>query len=195
VCHKKLESEAQAVVPILALIMETKFGPRIWRWFFHSAKDVIVGYTWTEEKGIVSEEDTVLQDTWESGTLGLFEEDLLDDEAGSSKQKGHTKPKAKSTMHTSAKVKFDMVPRGPLNTGNTEDDLASRQSFTSALAPRQQKKRKNESASSATSSLTGNNTVDIESITTRFAEDPGFRDMLQALLQEDSSKNSRGGKK
>ena len=31
VCYSKLESETQAVVPILALITETKFGPRVWR--------------------------------------------------------------------------------------------------------------------------------------------------------------------
>ena len=29
VCHSKLTSEVQTMVPILALIMETKFGPRV----------------------------------------------------------------------------------------------------------------------------------------------------------------------
>ena len=62
VCHSKLELEAQAVVPSFALIMETKFGPRVWRWLSHSAKYTIVGYNWTEENGVVSEEDNILQD-------------------------------------------------------------------------------------------------------------------------------------
>ena len=30
VCHSKLESKDQAVVPFLLLIVETKFGPRVW---------------------------------------------------------------------------------------------------------------------------------------------------------------------
>ena len=80
---------------------------------------------------------------------------------------------------------INTVPRGSSNTGNIEDDLASIHSFTSALAPHQQKKRKNESASSVISSLIGSNTVDMEAITTQFAEDHGFRDMFQALLQVD----------
>ena len=43
VCHSKLESETQAVVPILALIMETKFRPRVWRWFFSLSKGCYCG--------------------------------------------------------------------------------------------------------------------------------------------------------
>ena len=38
VYHSQLESEAQAVVPILALIMETKFGPIVWWCFFSFGK-------------------------------------------------------------------------------------------------------------------------------------------------------------
>ena len=94
VCHSKLESEAQAVVPILALIMETKFGPRAWRWFFHSAKDAIIGYSWTEETGVTSEEDLILEDTWSKGTIGLFDEDISEDDASSTpKGKGRKKRK------------------------------------------------------------------------------------------------------
>ena len=193
ICHSKLESEAQAVVPILALIMETKFGPRAWRWFFHLAKDAIIGYSWTEETGVTSEEDLILEDTWKKGTIGLFDEDISEDDASSTpKGKGRGGEKKVGRV---VKVGFDMVPRGPSNTGNTDDDLASRQSFTSALASRSQKKRKNGGASSATSSLTGNNTVDMDAITSRFAEDPGFRKMLHALVKVDSPNISTGGGK
>ena len=71
-----------------------------------------------------------------------FDEDLSEDEAGSTK-KGMSKHKVKRKKTKSAKVKFDMVPRGPSNTGNIEDNMASRQSSTSALAPTRKKKIKN----------------------------------------------------
>ena len=39
--HKNLLSEANVVVPILAKIVEEKYGSRIWNWFFPSAKENI----------------------------------------------------------------------------------------------------------------------------------------------------------
>ena len=117
------------------------------------------------------------------------------DGKGGIQKKGTATSKAKIRTSTLAKLQFDMVPRAPSNTGNAEDDLVSRQSFTSALTPGQKKRRENGSVSSATSSLTGSNTVDMAALTNRVVEDPGFRDMLQALLQVKSLKDSRGGAK
>ena len=73
--NEKMESEARSIVMVLPLIFQEKYGPRIWTWFFKSAVDVVVGYTWTENDGVVAEEDEVLQETFASQT-GLDEDDF-----------------------------------------------------------------------------------------------------------------------
>ena len=55
--HQNLISEANIVVPILARIMQEKYGPRIWNWFFPSAKENIKGYKWSEKRGVYTDEE------------------------------------------------------------------------------------------------------------------------------------------
>ena len=97
-----------------------------------------MGYMWTEEHGIRSEEDNILQKTWESGAIGLFDEDFTDGNGGTN-HTGSTISKVKNHTSSLVKVQFGMVPRGPSNIGNVENDLASRQSSTSTLTPQQKK--------------------------------------------------------
>ena len=84
-----MESETQAMVPMLALRMEINFGLRAWPWFFYLEKYVIVGYTQTEENEILSKEAYILEDTWETGTIELFKEDMSGDN-------GTSQPKEKN---------------------------------------------------------------------------------------------------
>ena len=52
--NEKMELEATSIVTVLPLIFQEKYGPRIWTWFFKSAADAVVGYTWNEKDGVVA---------------------------------------------------------------------------------------------------------------------------------------------
>jgi hypothetical protein len=49
--HKDRLAEATALIPQLNLIMEAKFGARIWEWFTDTAKDASQGYVYDKETG------------------------------------------------------------------------------------------------------------------------------------------------
>ena len=75
VVHKKFLAEANKVVLILARIMEIKYGPRIWNWFFSLAKDVVEGYEWLLEQGVYTAEDNILENNLLASKLGFTDED------------------------------------------------------------------------------------------------------------------------
>jgi hypothetical protein len=49
--HKDRMAEATALIPLLNIVMEAKFGPRIWEWFTDTAKDASQGYVYDQETG------------------------------------------------------------------------------------------------------------------------------------------------
>ena len=47
--HVDRESEAKLLVPLLCLILEAKFGYRIWEWFANDAKKASSQWRWDQE--------------------------------------------------------------------------------------------------------------------------------------------------
>lgn len=85
VFHEELEEEAHSVIPLLSVIMEAKYGPRIWNWFTDDAKDQTAGFYWDHEENRVrsSEEaitNEILED-WEDGSDMEDDIEIVDDPA------------------------------------------------------------------------------------------------------------------
>ena len=59
--NEKVETETRAVITVLSLIFEAKYGVRIWGCFFEWAKDAATGYSWNEKDGVKVEEDDILE--------------------------------------------------------------------------------------------------------------------------------------
>ena len=55
--HEDMTQEAMTAIPALPVILEAKFGARIWDWFSEEAKEHAQGYYWDPKTGLKSEED------------------------------------------------------------------------------------------------------------------------------------------
>jgi len=55
--HNDLAQEAMTAIPALPVILEAKFGPRIWAWFSEEAKEHAIGYYWDSRTGLKSTDD------------------------------------------------------------------------------------------------------------------------------------------
>jgi hypothetical protein len=55
--HNDLAQEAMTAIPALPVILEAKFGPRIWAWFSEEAKEHAIGYYWDPRTGLKSTDD------------------------------------------------------------------------------------------------------------------------------------------
>jgi hypothetical protein len=55
--HDDMAQEAMSAIPALPVILEAKFGTRIWLWFTEEAKEHAVGYYWDEKVGLKSSDD------------------------------------------------------------------------------------------------------------------------------------------
>lgn len=51
--HKDRHDEATALVPLLYIILEARFGPCIWDWFTDDAKRVLTKYKWDPDEEMV----------------------------------------------------------------------------------------------------------------------------------------------
>jgi hypothetical protein len=51
--HKTRHKEANALVPLLCILLEARFGPCIWEWFTDDAKWVLTKYKWDVETAMV----------------------------------------------------------------------------------------------------------------------------------------------
>jgi hypothetical protein len=49
--HKDCMAEATSLIPSLNIVLETKFGARIWEWFTNTAKDASQGYVYNATTG------------------------------------------------------------------------------------------------------------------------------------------------
>ena len=193
VVHKKLLSEANEVVPIIAKIMEIKYGPRVWNWFFNSAKDAVAGYEWSQEQGVFTAEDAILEHNLEKSSLGFMPEDEEEFRKFTVTKNGGTAKKRKAVEQ----VTFDLIPRGPSKTGNSNDSIGTRQTFSSALSSKQGKRKKTSQpkssnstvqSSAATSTLTGSHeSISFENIESKILEDEVLFNKLVALFKKISN--------
>jgi hypothetical protein len=55
--HKDRKAEANSLIPLLNVVMEAKFGARIWEWFTDTAKDASQGYMYDNENGRLKHTD------------------------------------------------------------------------------------------------------------------------------------------
>ena len=55
--HDDMAQEAMSAIPALPVILEAKFGTRIWLWFSEEAKEHAVGYYWDDKHGLKSSDD------------------------------------------------------------------------------------------------------------------------------------------
>jgi hypothetical protein len=55
--HDDMSQEAISAIPALPVILEAKFGTRIWLWFSEEAKEHAIGYYWDPKYGLKSSED------------------------------------------------------------------------------------------------------------------------------------------
>ena len=55
--HDDMAQEAMSAIPALPVILEAKFGTRIWLWFTEEAKEHAVGYYWDKKVGLKSSDD------------------------------------------------------------------------------------------------------------------------------------------
>jgi hypothetical protein len=60
--HKDRMAEATSLIPLLNIVMEAKFGPRIWEWFTDTAKDASQGYVYDSETGRIRNLDEEYED-------------------------------------------------------------------------------------------------------------------------------------
>jgi hypothetical protein len=44
--HKDRHNEANALVPLLCIVLQAKYGPLIWEWFTDEAKEILTKYKW-----------------------------------------------------------------------------------------------------------------------------------------------------
>jgi hypothetical protein len=51
--HKTRHEEANALAPLLCILLEARFGPRIWEWFTDDAKRVLTKYKWDADTEMV----------------------------------------------------------------------------------------------------------------------------------------------
>ena len=179
--NEKVETEARAVVTVLPLIFEARYGPCIWRWFFELAKDAVTGYSWNEKDGVLAEEDTLLKETFEKGTLGIEEEQEIE-----------TKIKCKVTFASSV--------RTPGNTGNEEQSIGSVKTCSSLLSEQKKakaqrkKERKAQKVKETEINLIENDTIastltnetakEMEKIQIKFLSDPEFTKNIMHLLKD-----------
>ena len=57
----ELTEEAMTIVPGLPLLLQAKYGQRIWNWFTAEATQQVQGYKWTEEGGIVEDRNLEME--------------------------------------------------------------------------------------------------------------------------------------
>jgi hypothetical protein len=55
--HKDRMAEATSLIPLLNIVMEAKFGARIWEWFTDTAKDASQGFVYDAETGRIKNTD------------------------------------------------------------------------------------------------------------------------------------------
>jgi hypothetical protein len=60
--HKDRKAEANSLIPLLNVVMEAKFGQRIWEWFTDTAKDASQGYMYDTETGRLKHTDEAEED-------------------------------------------------------------------------------------------------------------------------------------
>jgi hypothetical protein len=48
--HKDWHNEANALVPLLCIILQAKYGLLIWEWFTNKAKEILTKYKWDSEQ-------------------------------------------------------------------------------------------------------------------------------------------------
>jgi hypothetical protein len=60
--HKDRMAEATSLIPILNIVMEAKFGVRIWEWFTDTAKDASQGYVYDPKTGRIRNKDEENED-------------------------------------------------------------------------------------------------------------------------------------
>jgi hypothetical protein len=60
VFHQDRTEEAMMVIPALPIVLQAKFGARVWDWFNEEAKIQAEDYFWDTKKGLQSKEDEAL---------------------------------------------------------------------------------------------------------------------------------------
>ena len=55
--HADMVQEAMMAIPALPVILEAKFGTKIWTWFSEEAKEHAIGYYWDSKVGLKSTDD------------------------------------------------------------------------------------------------------------------------------------------
>jgi hypothetical protein len=60
VFHQDRTEEAMMVIPALPIVLQAKFGTRVWDWFNEEAKIQSEDYFWDTKKGLQSKEDKAL---------------------------------------------------------------------------------------------------------------------------------------
>ncbi len=60
VFHKDLEQEARTTIPLLSIILEVHFGPRVWEWFTDDAKEQTEGFYWDTVNGCVRSDEEAM---------------------------------------------------------------------------------------------------------------------------------------
>jgi hypothetical protein len=60
--HADMVQEAMTAIPALPVILEAKFGTKIWAWFSEEAKEHAIGYYWDPKVGLKSTDDDRLGD-------------------------------------------------------------------------------------------------------------------------------------
>ena len=176
ISHKNLLSEANVVVPILARIMEIKYGPRIWIWFFSSAKENIKGYHWSEEKGVYTEEDAIIESTVHEAKLGFTDEDEKTYREASKRIMDKRKI---------VRVSFADEIRSPTNTGNSDLSQGSVQTFSSGLENPPRKRTKTSTQTTTTSSNSASETSGL----TGSLSDIGFDQLKTRILNDENLYN------
>jgi hypothetical protein len=141
--HQSMEREAEALVPLLPIILEQEYGPRAWNWFYDNAKDCLGGYEYdiNTHQVTLTEEDinADVDDNWDQ-EAGDYTGDLSDDDDDDEDQ-GHVidigniildgtdrqrilDDESVATMKSTAEAKRAM-PRGWMDEDDEGDDMAN----------------------------------------------------------------------
>jgi hypothetical protein len=78
VFHQDRIEEAMMVIPALPIVLQAKYGARVWDWFNEEAKLQAEDYFWDTKKGLQSKEDEALAlqlEEWDGGWEIEEEED------------------------------------------------------------------------------------------------------------------------
>ena len=151
------------------------------------------GYEWSQEKGVFTSEDEILEQNLAKSSLGFMPED--EEEFRKFKVKENVgKVKKRKAVE---QVTFDLTPRGPSKPGNSNDSIGTRQTFTSALSSKKGKRKKTSQqnssnstvqSSEATSTLTGSQeSISFENIESKILEDEVLFNKLVALFKRISN--------